>query len=57
VDLDKNKNAFKSSKFFKGMEGVAKADAEKKELKRVAREKGVAMESFHNNVSAKRFKM
>jgi hypothetical protein len=39
------------------MAEVTKGDKERKELKRMAKEKGVAMESFHNNGSAKRFKM
>jgi hypothetical protein len=57
TDTDKNKNEFKSGKFFSKMTEVTKADKERKELKRMAKEKGVAMESFHNNGSAKRFKM
>ena len=39
------------------MQDVQKGDKEKKELKRMAKEKGVSMESFHNNGSSKRFKM
>jgi len=56
-DADKNKNEFKSGKFFAKMGEVTAADKAKKELKRKAKEMGVAQESFHNNVSAKRFKM
>jgi hypothetical protein len=54
---DKNENAYKSGQFFKNMSSIQKKDKEKKDLKREAKAKGVAMESFHNNVSAKRFKM
>jgi hypothetical protein len=57
TNADKNQNAFKSGKFFKSMEAISKADKDKKNLKREAKAKGMAMESFHNNVSAKRFKM
>lgn len=48
-NADKNKNAFKSSKFFKNMEDVSKKDKERKELKKKAHDAGMAMESFHNN--------
>lgn len=57
LNPDKNRNAYKSSKFFANMSQVSQADRDKKNLKREAKEKGVAMESFHNNQSAKRFKM
>ena len=55
--IDKNENAYKSGQFFKNMSGIQKKDKEKKDLKREAKAKGVAMESFHKNGSAKRFKM
>lgn len=57
TNADKNKNQFKSGSFFKTMSAVSKSDAEKKNLRKEAKAKGVAMESFHNNESSKRFKM
>ena len=39
------------------MDQITKKDKERKELKRMAKEQGVAMESFHNNVSAKKHKL
>jgi len=39
------------------MSDIQKSDADRKNLKREAKAAGMAMESFHNNVSAKRFKM
>ena len=54
---DDNKNAFKSGKFFNAMDKIQRKDKERKDLKRTAKEKGVALESFHNNVSAKRHKL
>jgi len=54
---DKNKNAFKSGKFFKNMESITKADKEKKDNKRDAKQRGMAVDKVHTNQSAKKFKM
>ena len=39
------------------MQSISKADKEKKDLKRKAKDSGMAMEKTHNHTSAKRFKM
>jgi len=39
------------------MVDIQKQDKERKDLRREAKAKGVAMESFHNNQSAKKFKI
>lgn len=57
VSADKNRNAFKSAKFFANMSQVSKADKDKKNQKREAHAKGLAIGTTHNNQSAKRFKM
>lgn len=57
VHEQSGKNTFKSQKFFANLQNITKADKDKKELKRKAKDSGMAIDKTHNNVSAKRFKM
>ncbi len=54
---EESKNEMKSTKFFSKMQEVAKEDANKKEMKRKAKQEGKDNYVNHNNGSTKKFKL